>query len=590
MRLQPTHSIQQTMASTIPEGTACDSDDSFAAPPATPGTTVSSSSSDEDGIGKIPRIAFTGLTSEEVPKRGSPHPMRVEDGGTTKKVKLSGEEGSRGSPARSGGGGTPTRTVNRKVLTDDLTVAVRQEQRSTYTWALARKRKAPRGEQIALEQEAAAASARVGLLESAAIRGGHTISQWQTLLSKAQEEATEYLVGNWEGVEYLEIKNLIERNRLRARYSNKLKNLRKTRLPVKKPTKSSGRTLSDLTVNEQDKARDKGYQEAKRAIEKQAENAEEESFNSQTGSKTKVSKLAFHIPVEEQLWNCPITETTAAEYGPLVSASVLPKYKGDFGDDLTIIEWLRKISELFFAVAGVPADKAVNIVSQCFPESSPARIFFTKFMRKRPGRTFHDLAEGLVKEYLGNHLDEKYSAELHALKQGNSSVTDFVIQHTRLWGRVNPNLGEESRLIDLPKKLNEVNTNEFMIWEIRQKRQGKTLTMHDLLSWLTQKERQRLSTPAKLVAAAIPAIETTLAVTQPSGRPQWERPRDPRKRRDRESRGSSPKLKSFEDPNCKRCGATPPHNKDECGAKTNSCMGCREKGHYKGSPMCINTH
>ena len=67
-------------------------------------------------------------------------------------------------------------------------------------------------------------------------------------------------------------------------------------------------------------------------------------------------------------------QTTAAEYGSLVSASVLPKYKGDFGDNLTIIEWLRKISELFFAVAGVPADKAVNIVSQCFPESCETHL------------------------------------------------------------------------------------------------------------------------------------------------------------------------------------------------------------------------
>lgn len=326
---------------------------------------------------------------------------------------------------------------------------------------------------------------------------------------------------------------------------------------------------------------------------------EESSEDEHNTRRVKVSLLSKHFSMAERLWLMPVREASAAEYGPLVVASALPKYYGDFSDTITIVAWIKTVSQLFFSVAGVPVGRAVSIMAQCFPPASPAEFFFSGYTLSNPYATFGDVAEKLVEEYMSAHMCEQFSAELHALKQGSLSVSNFVMEHAKLWVKVHTSTtNQQLKLLDFSHRLNKENTKEFLKWETRMRRSNTAMTLPSLLTHLSQKERESTS------GSSVPGRQTVFAVTDTSPQQKRNFPqksqgqksqgqqgnnRDNRDTRDNNDRGGNnggPK-RSFDLPNCRRCGFRGGHKADgDCSASKIECNRCKLTGHYSTSPMC----
>lgn len=306
------------------------------------------------------------------------------------------------------------------------------------------------------------------------------------------------------------------------------------------------------------------------------------------------SVLAKYFPKQAQkLWQVPLKVTKASVYGPLVGEASLPKYAGDYEDDVTVVEWARKLSNLFFRVAGVPIGEAVAIMSQCFPDQSPAFVLFQALLEKTPDISYEEVLEGLCEEFMGCHTREVHAVELQNLVQGELPVAKMVHLHAKLWARVNPSLSASHQIRDLPHRLGDKMREEFWKWEARMNRKNEALTISGMLSQLMQKERDlALKEESARVFLANPGVQN-----------RWEE-NGPRNYQDQPKRGDRPQAggpmkrpahdlprrapieKDFRPPNCRRCGTKKHPEGKACYAATAACLKCKVVGHYKGSPMC----
>lgn len=291
--------------------------------------------------------------------------------------------------------------------------------------------------------------------------------------------------------------------------------------------------------------------------------------------------LRAHIRDLEPLWLHPLHVRSTAEYSHHVTAKQVPKYAGDYQDPYTVIEWLEEVAQLFFQVAGVPLDRAVGILGQCFPIASPARVLFMKITREDPTIDFASLATLLVEKFHGQHIQEGYSAQLHALQQGASKIRAFVSKHTGLWARVHPDSTEEQQMLDLSHRLGGADAKEFRKWEVRMDRKGHThrRTMQDLMAHLVEKERDRTQDSPK-------GSTFNLNHGTPSSQKSQ---KHPKKAAEVEKKSRKPKP-DYTPPNCQACG-TPDHKTGAtgpagCQAHRYTCYTCQKEGHFKDSPQC----
>jgi Retrotransposon gag protein len=309
-----------------------------------------------------------------------------------------------------------------------------------------------------------------------------------------------------------------------------------------------------------------------------------------------------YVNVAERLWDNPPRKVEPAVYGPLVAATHLPKYLGDYSDTVTIVDFVRELTSLFFSVAGVPEDHSVAIMAQCFPTNSPAHSVFRSFLKTNPRAKYPEVVERLLEEYMGTHISEHYSAQLRKLKQGTMGVSAFAAAHTSLWARVHTEEEDKPlKFLDFTHRLNEVNQKEFSRYETRLGRSNTPMTMPTLLAHLTAKERELGVHQLKTTVFSLTDVPDP---TQGGGRhrdrrrsrsPDRDQPRgrDPRgagrpfkKSRTGASSSGGRIQRDFEDPNCRRCGLEPHSPGRDCPAKRATCHSCKESGHFGGSPLC----
>jgi hypothetical protein len=276
-----------------------------------------------------------------------------------------------------------------------------------------------------------------------------------------------------------------------------------------------------------------------------------------------------------------------------VGEASLPKYAGDYEDDCTVIEWAKRLSNLFFRVAGVPQKEAVFIMSQCFADQSPAYVLFQRLLEENPDISYQEVLVHFCEEFMGSHTREVHGVALNELRQEELSVAQLMQTHAKLWARVYPDLSPSHQLRDLPHRLTEKMREEFFKWEARMYRQNKTLAMTSLLSHLMQKERDFKKKEEKFHVLFTDrwgqektdkaAVPTTSPGTKRGERSERKAPA----KKQAMERKPTLKVKDFNTPNCKRCGSKAHPEGVECWAKSQNCNACSEKGHLKGSPMCI---
>jgi hypothetical protein len=307
------------------------------------------------------------------------------------------------------------------------------------------------------------------------------------------------------------------------------------------------------------------------------------------------SMLWKYFPKQTQrVWQHPLKVSKASVYGPLVGEVSLPKYAGDYEDEGTVIEWAKRLSNLFFRVAGVPKEEAVSIMSQCFADQSPAYVLFQRLLEENPDITYQEVLVQFCDEFMGSHTREVHGVALNELRQEGLSVAQLMQTHAKLWARVYPDLSPSHQLRDLPHRLTEKMREEFFKWEARMYRQNKTLSMTSLLSHLMQKERdfKKKEDSFHVLFTDRWGQEKSETAPAPTISPQL-------KRGDRQDRGApankkpalerKPRVKDFTPPNCKRCGSKPHPEGVVCWAIGQNCNTCNDKGHLKGSPMCFKS-
>ena len=329
-------------------------------------------------------------------------------------------------------------------------------------------------------------------------------------------------------------------------------------------------------------------------------------------SKT-VSLTDKYFSKPEQLWLAPVRISPPSVYGPLVVASALPKYVGNFKDELTIVEWITTVSRLFFSIAGVPIEHSLSIVAQCFPQSSPAQVFVSDLVQSHPGLEFEDLVEGLLKEYMGPHVVEKHKVLLNKAAQGSQqSVEDFSTVHASLWARVHPKPDRARQLMDLAFRLNREGRSDYQEWELMRMRSSKPLTLPSFLAFVQRKSRTREAkaqtgtTGPGAGAKAGAGVPTVLAIAnlkhpQTHSQGQFGGVAKSAKGARRDTRvggrsdfpdqgtkfkGMARPPRNFDPPNCRSCGGPGHTAYADCPARRLLCQACKEQGHFQGSPRC----
>lgn len=270
---------------------------------------------------------------------------------------------------------------------------------------------------------------------------------------------------------------------------------------------------------------------------------------------TTVKSLPFDqlVAPQDQCWRNPYR---SSKYRTLLVHSPLTEFTGEpKKDKTTVAQWARVTAVTLFKDVGAPLEESVRLVGRCFPDSSRARLWYSRFVERNPTATYEEFMHAFVPAFTDPELARKNRTDLFNLRQDTQPFSTFTYQHSVLWYLVNPNASEADMVKNWELRLNSRCTPIFQKYLTRVAKDNLNPTYNHAVEHMDEKISQlRGGERTDTIFTIIPTRDET------GGQKDQECERGCRRRRH------------------------PPG--EECPAALRKCNACGVVGHYRPSKLC----